>query len=299
MDYREFMMWEHGSRDTIDFKKVYVDMADDLIAGLLLSQIVYWHLPSKETGRTKLRVEKEGHLWIAKDRGDWYDEIRISERQYDRAIKILEKLLIVQVKKFKFNGQPKLHIRIFWEMFLPRLRRVIRENAEKNGFEPYSPMGIPQMSIPESHKGEFPNSPKVNSRIDLSGILLTENTDKDYLTENTNKDLKILVNNFVNKDMVNKNFTKEGLIKIGQNFYPSHAPGRWSKETYFKIVEKLVDELMDGQEVFLKAKNPNGYIKGCLDRIAYHHDFKNGKVDIQTDPETPYYNWLSKSDDNI
>jgi len=47
MEFNEFLSWELTTRDTIDFKKIYVDIAGDLIAGLLLSQIIYWHLPSK------------------------------------------------------------------------------------------------------------------------------------------------------------------------------------------------------------------------------------------------------------
>ena len=54
-EIRNFMVGISKFQDTIDFKKCYVDLCDDLIGGLLLSQIVYWHLPSKESGKTKLR----------------------------------------------------------------------------------------------------------------------------------------------------------------------------------------------------------------------------------------------------
>ena len=39
--FNDFLAWEKASRDSIDFKKIYVDVAGDLIAGLLLSQIIY------------------------------------------------------------------------------------------------------------------------------------------------------------------------------------------------------------------------------------------------------------------
>ena len=55
-NFKEFLDWEKTSKDTIDFKKVYVDMADDLIAGLVLSELIYWYLPSKDNGKNKLRV---------------------------------------------------------------------------------------------------------------------------------------------------------------------------------------------------------------------------------------------------
>src|SRR5690625_1801093 len=127
----KFIYWEQASRDTIDFKKSYVDLAGDLVAGVLLSQIVYWHLPSKETGKTKLRVKKDGHLWIAKGRSDWWDEIRITGKQFDRASNILVKKGLIEKKTFKFNGSPTIHTRLIWETFLPLLDDIIYGEEEE------------------------------------------------------------------------------------------------------------------------------------------------------------------------
>lgn len=113
-----FLSWEQASRDTIDFKRVYVDLANDLVAGLVLSQIVYWYLPDKR-GQTKLRVSKDNYLWIAKQRSEWWDEIRVGPRQLDRAIKILEKADLIETKVHRFDGSPMKHIRLKWETFLP------------------------------------------------------------------------------------------------------------------------------------------------------------------------------------
>ena len=58
-DWNTFVQWELASRETIDFKMIYVDIAGgDILAGLLLSQIIFWNLPGKD-GRSKLRVQKE------------------------------------------------------------------------------------------------------------------------------------------------------------------------------------------------------------------------------------------------
>ena len=78
-------------------KLLYVDITGDLIAGILLSQIIYWYTPAKN-GKSKLRVIKQGEEWLAKRRSDWFDECRISRSQYDRAIKILKNLNIVKQK---------------------------------------------------------------------------------------------------------------------------------------------------------------------------------------------------------
>jgi hypothetical protein len=122
-----FLAWEAASRDTIDFKKVYVDMADDLIADLLLSQIVYWFLPDRN-GRLKLRVRRQEkdeqgqpagqeHHWLAKADGAWWDEIRITAKQARRARTILEQKGIIVTQLFKFAGTPTTHIRINWPGF--------------------------------------------------------------------------------------------------------------------------------------------------------------------------------------
>ena len=89
--FQKFVYAERESRDTIDFKKAYVDMTalddepGDVMAGLLLSQIIYWHLPpkGKSLTRSKVHIEREGKLWLAKRRTEWWDEIRLTPRQIE------------------------------------------------------------------------------------------------------------------------------------------------------------------------------------------------------------------------
>lgn len=136
MDFTKFLLWEATSRDTIDFKKIYVDMADDLIAGLLLSQIVYWHLPN-EKGESKLRVHKHGFDWIAKGREEWYEEIRISARQFDRAIKILEGKGLIAKTHYRFNGLRTVHVRLIQDAFMDAwsnqtVRPVLHKQADRS-----------------------------------------------------------------------------------------------------------------------------------------------------------------------
>lgn len=115
--FSEFLAWETTSRDTIDFKRAYVDITGDLVAGLMLSQIIYWHLPDKN-GESKLRVKKDDRSWLAKKRADWWEECRISARQADRALKILEEKEFVTVKVYKFDGTPTTHISLNTVIFL-------------------------------------------------------------------------------------------------------------------------------------------------------------------------------------
>jgi hypothetical protein len=80
------------------YKHMYVDICDDLISGILLSKIVYWFGKSKK-GEQRARHLHQGRLCIVKKKSDWWDECRISEKQFDRAIgKLMEmKILSTEV----------------------------------------------------------------------------------------------------------------------------------------------------------------------------------------------------------
>jgi hypothetical protein len=121
---QEFLAWEQASYDTIDVKRCYVDLAQgDLIAGILLSQIIYWHLPTK-IGTDKLMIERDGEKWLAKKRADWWEECRITPKQYDRAVAILEGIGVIEIKTWRFGGSPTKHIRVCWEAFLRDLALI-------------------------------------------------------------------------------------------------------------------------------------------------------------------------------
>lgn len=152
----------------------YVDIAEDLIAGILLGQIVYWYMPN-EQGKSKLRVKKNGEFWLAKSREDWKDEIRITPKQYDRAIKILINKGFVEVQKFKFNGAPTNHIKLNISEVTERVKWILTF-------------------------GEVPNSP-------LGEMELTEtvNSLTEITTENTTKK-KTSRHKFSTSDMENAQF---------------------------------------------------------------------------------------------
>ncbi len=150
-----FLRWESASRDTIDFKIIYVDVAGDIISGLLLSQIVYWNLPAKNGSDTKLRVFKSDRYWLVKTRNDWFDECRITAKQFDRAIGILESVGVVECKVMRFNGSPTKHI---W-LNICALHEKIEEKWKIE---------------------EIGSSPKVNIQTDKKAISLTESTNTDH-----------------------------------------------------------------------------------------------------------------------
>ena len=150
MNQNEFINQEKASRDTIDVKRAYILMAGDHAAGTLLSQIVFWHLPDQEGNPNKMRIKKNSEFWIAKKREDWWDEICMLPKQFDRAIKELENRQLVKTEVFRFNGSPTKHVRLNWEIFLPVYEAII--NNDKPSFDP------------EGGKWIFPDREYRNSR---------------------------------------------------------------------------------------------------------------------------------------
>ncbi|MDD5489308.1 MAG: hypothetical protein PHP25_01320 [Candidatus Moranbacteria bacterium] len=124
----KFVRWEAASRDIIDFKCIYVDVAGDLVSGLLLSQIVFWHLPDRY-GKTKLRAKnRKKELCLAKNRSDWLEECRIKCRPYDLAIKKLEKKGIVSVTNSLFRNKRTPFIKLNYDVLLDLIDKADREN---------------------------------------------------------------------------------------------------------------------------------------------------------------------------
>ncbi len=137
----DFLRWEQASRDTIDVKRCYIDLADDLVAGVLLSQIIYWFLPNRHG--SKLRVEREGRLWLAKQRTDWWEECRISPKQFDRAIQVLADKGLIEQRRFRFSGSPTVHVWLNWPAVVEGVNSILTFGEIAN-----IPLG--QMELDES-----------------------------------------------------------------------------------------------------------------------------------------------------
>lgn len=175
----------------------YIDITGDLIEGTLLSRILYWFAPTKDK-KSKLRIFKDDHYWIAKQRRDWWEEIRITERQYDKAIKELVKKDFVITAKYKFNSMPTIHIRPNYEA-IDKAVTLWEENLKEEI------MAEEEMS--ELHNMQDGNYTKCNSLGNdikcktgmtesvnlLTGITNTDYNSRDYNTGTTieNKTLPI------------------------------------------------------------------------------------------------------------
>jgi hypothetical protein len=177
MDKEEFLLWEKASKDTIDVKKIYIDIAGDVVGGIILSQIIYWHLPSKN-GKRRLQVFKNGDenkqpgYWLAKSNKAWYAECRVKEDTAMRRIQKLANKGIIETHIWRFNSAPTTHIRIVWDKFLSELENVLNKQDEE----------IEDRNLPTAKQANSSNPRMQIADVETSKQqeTLTENT-----TENT------------------------------------------------------------------------------------------------------------------
>jgi len=173
MTASEFIKNEANSRDLILFQALYADIMDDLIGGLMLSQIVYWFLPDKK-GKSKLRVKKQGKLWLAKTRESW-GAFHIKPKQVDSRMKKLVSMGLIEVKKFKFDGAPTTHIYLNFNVLI----ELINAHNDKMEVDEMDSSMFPKEEVGSSHNG--------NMEVIKMGSSLTKTT-AETTTKTTNKD---------------------------------------------------------------------------------------------------------------
>lgn len=158
LDFRDFVYWERESNDTIDYKKIYVDMVGgDVPTGLMLSQLIFWRLPAKnkDANHTKLTITRENRKWLAKSDSDWYAETRLTPKQAARCRGILEAQGLISVEKWKFGGAPMVHISINEEAFMARFHEILAIPIEVRDA---GPIGSKPRTQQPKRPGSKPNS---------------------------------------------------------------------------------------------------------------------------------------------
>lgn len=152
MSARETVLaWARGN-SPIAVHPAYIRMAGDVGAGVLLSQIVYWHSDSKD-GQRRGGVERDGETWVAKSAADWAREIGLDAdigqgpaKSVRRYLTHLQSAGLIEADVFKFNGAPTLHVRVNWTAL---------ESAAAPDF-PYSEIPFSDSGISAERKMHFP-----------------------------------------------------------------------------------------------------------------------------------------------
>lgn len=75
----------------------------------LMSGISFWFAPSK-AGTSKLRIRKDGQLWIARSRAEWAEDCGLSERQVERALASLRQKGLIITRQGLWAGKAILHV---------------------------------------------------------------------------------------------------------------------------------------------------------------------------------------------
>ena len=162
------------NKDEITIPKIYVDMTEDLKAAAVLDELMFWTLPKRNTGKTSLRVYRDGGLWLAVRRSDWWDRKRLSERQSDGAITKLVELDLIEKDVFLFGGKPTVHIRLkmknFVKMYAEKIQEITQEYDENTAgdiADLYEMMGFPnemvKSNLPNGEMLNLPNGEIINS----------------------------------------------------------------------------------------------------------------------------------------
>lgn len=95
--------------------RIWLDICADVHTSMLLERILYWFMPAKD-GTMKVKVVRDGKYWIAKTRKMWADELRIKVRQYDKALKNLKEMGLVETIYSEYGPLKRVtHIRVNYE----------------------------------------------------------------------------------------------------------------------------------------------------------------------------------------
>lgn len=163
---RKFAAMLEAQKEQVGCQKIYIDMTGDLEAAFVLDELIYWTNPRKGQ-RTGLRVWKDGVLWLAVPRSEWWDRKRLTERQSDLAIKKLVEQDLVIKSVHKFNGSTCVHLRLNVSAFFEKYAKALTEahppedesdTIIKDIDDLYAMMGMDrQGELPNGDSQELPN----------------------------------------------------------------------------------------------------------------------------------------------
>jgi hypothetical protein len=122
-------------------------------------------------------VRREGQLWLAKGRADWWQECRVSPKQADRALALLEDRGLIEVRLFRFRGAPTKHVRIRPDGFLSAWETQLA-GGRHGDRRPGRPGDFTEGDNSICPEGEDPFAPLGNMEIPRSARSVTESTAK-------------------------------------------------------------------------------------------------------------------------
>jgi hypothetical protein len=219
------------------------------------------------------------------NQGEWFyltqatieDRLGIKRREHDTAIKNLVSKSVIFKKKM---GLPaKSYYIINWQRIVD-----IVDNSDETPPEP----------APLSECTKRTNKDGVNVQTRMDEPYKQDSAECTSIHINKKELKEKDKTNINNKKIVNKAgelISKDELVNIGNDYYSEFASGRWSKRQWKNIIDKLTTEIVERE---VKLRDVKAYMLGCFENIAYSHDLKNGKIEIEYEQRgnVPFYNWL-------
>lgn len=114
-----------------------------------------------------------------------------------------------------------------------------------------------------------------NEGFEVANITSSLSTNHLVLSKNTNIDL---IHNIVNKDVDNSNIIHKVFLEYTSNGI--------SKTLFLKVLKEV--ENKQG------INNYKAYLRGALDKVIYHREYRSGDIEFKYDEDLPYYNWLQE-----
>lgn len=181
---RKYAAIQKASEEKIGCQKIYVDITGNLESAMILDELIFFTLPRQESGKSGLRVWKDGYLWLASRRTEWWERKRLTERQSDTAIEKLVELGLVVKSVHRFNNLPTVHLRLNVETFFNAYFEALEdanpaedESATGDIRDLYEMMGFP----PDSRICNLQNGDS-NSRICNSQLQNGESINNPHTT---------------------------------------------------------------------------------------------------------------------
>lgn len=245
--------------------------------------------------------------------GEWFfltqakveEELGIKRREHENAIK---KLVAAEVIYKKQMGLPaKSYYVINWRKIVD-----IVDNSDETPPEP----------APQSDCTKRTNKDERNVQTGMDETYKQESTKGTSIHINKKKLEEKEIKKINNKKIVNKGISNPTLNSfkraevphtisdydgtepygnfiqnIANEFYTEFSVGRWSKKQWQTIVNRISLEIISDER---SISNHRKYIYSWLKKIAYSHDLKNGKIEIEYNGEgtVPFYDWLTTREDD-
>lgn len=128
--YRSVIKLERYANHSILVKKTLIDVTRNVERGYFLSQLLYWFGTSEETGEIRTKIYQNDRLWVAFSYEDWFTQTRLTKNKLRRIINSLKASGIITTDFKKFNGTPRIHISVNWDVLATKVDEVSSDTFE-------------------------------------------------------------------------------------------------------------------------------------------------------------------------